>query len=233
MEDDDEDDRALQMRRDGGSSEARPRANVPTLTRADLRQKIQVANAVAFADNESRHTKFSWPPSAQTHPPASVWHCGKVEYVLGSILDIIQDDCEAVPDWDLIVDCMGGIHRRPWDEDKFRGTAVLECPWNHVPRREANLIRLVTWIRDNLLENDDIRVVRIYVMCRKGERRSAAVMAVILMALHDFSLNAVDALIRDRHPKAMLTTEPEGDHEASYPVVRTIAPIVIAAITDR
>jgi hypothetical protein len=195
---------------------------------ANRRTIIKDANNLTFAKNAKRQVPLVFPRRADTYTPTLIWQHGNVEYYLGSILDIAQDSCTGAANYTCIIDCMGDVFRRPWDPDALNTTAVLECAWNHAPKRVEYLVGVLTWVKSHILQAGGKQ--KIYVCCRKGERRSAAVVAVMLMVLHDFSINAASSQITDRRPAAALTCQIDSGYEASYGLVRDIVPQVLEAM---
>jgi hypothetical protein len=198
---------------------------------ANPRTIIEKANYETLATNAKRPVPLVLPKPADTFKPTLIWQHGNVEYYLGSILDIVEDSCRGAANYTCIIDCMGNVFRRPWEVNALNTTAVLECAWNHAPKRLDYLVDVLTWVNANVLKADGKQ--RVYVCCRKGERRSAAVVAVLLMVLHEFSINAASAQITDRRPAAALTCDIDHGYEATYGLVREIVPQVLARIDRR
>ena len=58
--------------------------------------------------------------------------------------------------------------------------------------------------------------------CKKGERRSAAVLMVVLCEVYAFSRTAAKYQIEDRRPRAKITMEPESGFQPSWDQVNEI-----------
>jgi hypothetical protein len=187
-----------------GQGRAASRSRSPVAPRRQT--ALERANFCAFRANDMRTVPVFMPGRASTARPDRIFRADKVEFWLGSILDLAQDSCLAVPTYSLVVDCMGSQHNRPWAKDNFVHTALLESPWNDQERRHGHLVAVLNWIIANVLTEGG-GAQRVIVICRKGEGRSAAVLAIMLILLYDFTLNAAAAQISDRRPAAKLTTE--------------------------
>jgi hypothetical protein len=196
-----------------------------------MRMSFERASAVAFRANAARKVAVDMPSRASTARPDRIYRADRVELWLGSILDLTQDDCQAVSTYSVVVDCMGDIHHRPWAKEAFRNTALVECPWNHTEGRHGHMVSLLNWVIANVLQTNETH--RIIVICRKGERRSAAVLAVMLILLYDFSVNAAAGQISDRRPTAKLTTERDHGYEATITQVQSIVSKVSADLVWR
>ena len=59
-------------------------------------------------------------------------------------------------------------------------------------------------------------------MCKKGERRSAAVLMVVLCEVYAFTRSAAKYQIEDRRPRAKVTMVPDGGFPASWEQVNDI-----------
>lgn len=185
---------------------------------ADLQRLSFVrANATSFAANALRTVAI---PPAATAPPSKIYKLGRQELWLGSVLDLCCDGCEPVKQYSVVVDCMGGVHHRPWEREAFANTALIECAWNHERGREHHLVTMLNWLIANIMHDHERH--KIIVICKKGERRSAAVIAMMLICLYDFTLNAAAAQICDRRPSAKLTTARDGNYEATYTQVEQV-----------
>jgi hypothetical protein len=211
-------------------SRSAPRNRSPP-GRQMTRMSFERANLVAFRANELRKIPVEMPSRASTRRPDRIFTANKVEFWMGSIRDVAQDACHAVPTYSLVVDCMGNVPYRPWAKDLFAHTALVECPWNDAERRVGHLVAILNWIVANVLTTSDTH--RIIVMCRRGERQSAAVLAVMLILLYDFSLNAAAAQISDRRPTAKLTTERDHGYDPTMAQVQAILSKVKADLVWR
>ena len=78
-----------------------------------------------------------------------------------------------------------------------------------VLHRRENVAKMLQSFRDMLRYSN--RVVRkVYVFCKKGERRSAAVLMVILCEVYHFSRQAAKFQIEEMRPRAKITMAYEG-----------------------
>ena len=98
---------------------------------------------------------------------------------------------------------------------------MMSCPWNWAAHRKENVDTLVNSFR-SMLRFSTRPTKRVFVFCKKGERRSAAVLMVILCVIFHFSRNAAKKQIEDRRPKAKITTEPEGKFPPSWNEVNEV-----------
>jgi hypothetical protein len=189
--------------------------------RAPANRAIYEANRQAFNANDARGSAVSMPRDEDVQPPTCIIVRRRVSDVtvwLGSVKHLCDDGCALVANHSVVIDCMGDHDRRPWVKTAFNGTALLELPWNHKGGRIGHCLRVLKWLRDqNLMLSG--RPESIYVCCRKGERRSAAVTALVLIFEFGFTLNAANTQIMDLRPGAGLTKMPDHGYPASYPEV--------------
>ena len=114
----------------------------------------------------------------------------------------------------MVVDCMGDEPRRELSGDVFKASQVLisSCPWNYAQHRRENVDTLLHSFR-SMLRFSNRALKKFFVFCKKGERRSAAVLMVILCEVYNFSRHAAKSQIEDRRSRAKLTT----DYEHGFP----------------
>ena len=118
---------------------------------------------------------------------------------------------------------MGDEPRRELNGHMMQGSQVLvvSCPWNYGARRVENINKTLQSVQD-MLRYSNRQVRKVFVFCKKGERRSAAVLMAILCVIFHFSRNAAKKQIEDRRPKAKITTEPEGKFPPSWNEVNEV-----------
>ena len=106
---------------------------------------------------------------------------------------------------------MGDEPRRELSVDVFKSSEVLmmSCPWNYAAHRKENVDTLVNSFR-SMIRFSTRPTKRVFVFCKKGERRSAAVLMVILCEVYHFSRHAAKFQIEEMRPRAKITTAYEG-----------------------
>ena len=106
---------------------------------------------------------------------------------------------------------MGDEPRRELSGDVFKASQVLisSCPWNYAQHRRENVDTLLHSFR-SMLWFSNRALKKVFVFCKKGERRSAAVLMVILCEVYHFSRQAAKFQIEEMRPRAKITTAYEG-----------------------
>jgi protein-tyrosine phosphatase len=118
---------------------------------------------------------------------------------------------------------MGKEPRRELSGDSFKAAKVLleSCPWNFESKRFENVAKLLHSFGSMLTWSSD-GARKVLFFCKKGERRSAAVLMVILCEIFGFTRNAAKSQIEDRRSVAQITMVSEGTFPPSWPEVNQI-----------
>jgi hypothetical protein len=118
---------------------------------------------------------------------------------------------------------MGAEPRRELSGDTFRAAKVFleSCPWNFQSKRFENVTKMLNSFGSMLTWSSD-RVKKVLFFCKKGERRSAAVLMVILCEIFGFTRNAAKSQIEDSRSVAKITMVSEGTFPPSWPEVNQI-----------
>ena len=151
--------------------------------------------------------------------PSCIITQGNIEVWLGSVAHLLSDDGANMPNFDVVIDCMGDSPRRDLPKRFTQHVTFLEVPWNYGPGRHDACAKMLRVVSDRL---ETEVYTRVLVFCKKGERRSAAVLAVLLSVLFDMEVDAACEQITARRPCARVTTEPEGWYPAALPEVRRV-----------
>jgi hypothetical protein len=117
----------------------------------------------------------------------------------------------------MVVDCLGKEPKRELSGDVFKASQVLlvSCPWNFAQERHANVTTMLNAFR-GMLRWCDRRHRKVFFFCKKGERRSAAVLMVVLCEVFGFSRRGAKCQIEDMRSVAKITTESERGYEPSW-----------------
>ena len=122
-------------------------------------------------------------------------------------------------DFDVLVDCMGNTPRRGLAKTFAEHLTIVEAPWNFTQGRFAACIKMLSAVSEQLRTEAYTKVL---VFCKRGERRSAAVMAVLLSVLCDMEVGAACEHIASRRLGARVTTMTEGGYPPALPEVRQL-----------
>ena len=117
----------------------------------------------------------------------------------------------------MLIDCMGDEPRRELNGHMMQGSHVLvvSCPWNYGARRVENINKTLQSVQD-MLRYSNRQVRKVFVFCKKGERRSAAVLMVIMCEIFNFTRNAAKSQIEDTRHVAKLTTSYENGFRPTW-----------------
>ena len=123
----------------------------------------------------------------------------------------------------MVIDCMGEEPKRELKGDALSHCQVLmtSCPWNFVSKRFHNVHNMLCDF-SGMLEHAGHEMRRVYFFYKKGERRSAAVLMVVLCEVYAFSRSAAKYQIEDMRPRASITMFPERAYPASWVDVNEI-----------
>ena len=124
----------------------------------------------------------------------------------------------------MIIDCLGDEPKRGLNADAIRQGQVLmaSCPWNFASQRFYNVNNMLHDFKGMLDRSDHNKMRRVLFFCKKGERRSAAVLMVVLCQIFHFSRKAAKYQIEEMRPPAAITMVPDGKFPASWIEVNEI-----------
>ena len=110
----------------------------------------------------------------------------------------------------MMIDCLGEEPKRGLNADAIRQGQVLmaSCPWNFASQRFYNVNNMLHDFKGMLDRSDHNKMRRVLFFCKKGERRSAAVLMVVLCQIYAFSRNAAKKQIEDMRPRAAGERQP-------------------------
>ena len=133
-----------------------------------------------------------------------------VELWLGGLGHLLEEDSVNVRLYDVIIDCLGDDVKREINAEML-ATHVwpLLVSWNHVPSRLGQLRAATNVLREVMGNHAPRRPLKVFFFCKKGERRSAAVLAVILCCLFGFSPPSAKKHIEVLRTGATLTKNEE------------------------
>ena len=124
----------------------------------------------------------------------------------------------------MIIDCLGEEPKRGLNGDAIRQGQVLmaSCPWNFGSQRFYNVNNMLLDFKGMLDHSKHNKMRRVLFFCKKGERRSAAVLMVVLCQIYAFSRKAAKYQIEEMRPPAAITMVPDGKFPASWIEVNEI-----------
>ena len=133
-------------------------------------------NAQSFARDAERRSPLQ--DIARCQPPSLIWRSGDFELWLGGFHHVLDRNGANVRHYMILVDCLGDMHQGAFDPAWVANMSRMAVPWNYREGRVRYFIELL----DHL---DVLRRqpggVRMFCFSKRGERRSAAVVAVTLM----------------------------------------------------
>ena len=168
---------------------ATPHGNV----RSEVADAREYLNAQSFARDAQRTSPLQ--DIARCQPPSLIWRSGDFELWLGGVHHVLDRNGANVRHYTILVDCLGDVHQRAFDPAWFANTSWVEVPWNY---REGRMRYFIEFLDHLDVLRRQPSGVRMFCFCKRGERRSAAVLAVTLMCYFGFTANAAKAQIEDR-----------------------------------